>query len=55
MRWSFVVDMLLLGSQEQLQESQEALRNAKAESARRLKSLQSMQQQVRQLPIHTQL
>lgn len=33
--------------QEQLQCSQEALRGAKAESARRLKSLQSLQQQVR--------
>jgi hypothetical protein len=34
--------------QEQLQASQEAMKIAKAESARRLKSLQSLQQQVSQ-------
>ena len=35
-----------VGLQEQLVASQEALRAAKAESARRLKTLQSLQQQV---------
>ena len=37
---------MCLGLQEQLLASQEALKTAKAESARRLKTLQSLQQQV---------
>lgn len=44
---------LSFGLQEQLLASQEALKSAKAESARRLKTLQSLQQQVR--PLHSTL